>query len=441
MMILPWAVGSFIGGILLGLNWSISMAGPNGPVHLQEPQALLSAGGLRGSSSLPEPATAARSNFSSLPALTTTTTRSFGSPGSSDKSSSRHGPARLLLNSSAVPTLTVIGCSKCGSTDVWVHLVKDLQLFTPGAPSGSGGKEIFCLSRRGHKEVQACYDRNFGKPQKGVKTIDGGPTYFHLYDRHTQTEDEYAAVNFALATPDTAILLVLRNPIKALRSQFNWHQGQPDGPHFKKQGEDINEHLAIELKYFDQPETQTLMDGILQEPRSVDVRWIFSRYRRLADGYHKWLASDPALCSKVSKLGISEPPGPNYPIPDVPWCYSWPFIITTLYYPMLLHWRAVAFRPQRVAIVQSEFYYANRSIVDGLFGLSLPQQPGPTREGNANKAEYQPGTVMSTEIRQRLETLYSSHNKYLRGLLEIVQDEGAIVMPAVGHHGAWWEPV
>jgi hypothetical protein len=294
-------------------------------------------------------------------------------------------------------------------------------------------KEMWCLAKEDHKTVLNCYKKVFAAEPAGKFTIDGTPAYIHLYDRHSQTSGncEVAALNMAYAARDAAALALIRNPMKRARSEYMWSFHANSGMFRPQLASTLNEHLAVELDYLLEGPSKGLLDLLLQRPDVVDSHKIVDAYRQLVDGYHVWLAEKPELCRKVSQKPVGVISG------TIPWCFTWPVLLPSLYYPLLLQWRSLVFRPRGAAIVQSEAYYANRSILDQLFPMS-PKAIADRGKRHANEQIYHEDAEINPRNAERLKQFFELPNRRLHELLRMLPAEGVAVLPPVDTPGAWW---
>jgi len=192
--------------------------------------------------------------------------------------------------------------------------------------------------------------------------------------------------------------------------------------------------VEVELEYLTRGPQGQAFDLLFKELDAVDVGKVAHAYRELLDGYHVWLADRPELCHKVSQQPVTRVGSAH-----IPWCQTWPILIPSFWYPLLLQWRGLAFKPGRAAVVQSEAYYSNESILDQLMPVSPTGEHRRRGERPANKQEYQDGdSKFSARNAQRLKELFDLPNRRLRELLGRLPAEGVAVVPPVDQPGSWW---
>jgi len=343
-------------------------------------------------------------------------------------------PLPLLLSAEARPSLVLLGGAKCGSTDAWAYLRQRFGFAAGKSPRGFDWKEMLCLTRDDLKGVERCYRYAFRQVPSGVPTIDGGPEYVHLRSRHALgLNAEYAAVNMAYGAPDAAGFILLRDPIKRLRSEWTWHANANSKIYKPLLARGINRQVDIELRYLLEGPNKDLVRRLFREVDAVDAREVYRIYRRVVDGYNIWLAEAPWRCNNVSRLGLTGDGTMN-----ISWCQSWPVVLPSLWYPLLLHWRDVVFRPRRFAVVQSEAYYARRSILDQLFPL-VPQGVAEEERTPLHKQPpYGRDLRLSEGSVRRLRDFLELPNRRLRELLSRLPSEGVAVIPRVEEPGSWW---
>jgi len=345
------------------------------------------------------------------------------------------GPLRLEMDATVRPTLVMIGGAKCGSTDAWNYLTERYEFgigTDPDSPRRDKVKEMWCLSKEDHKTVFQCYKKLLSAVPKGMFTMDATPAYLHLYSRHAQTMGncETAALNMAYAARDSSLLAMLRDPVKRSRSEYSWTK-DANGGFFRSQvAPSFNQQLDVELEYLFQGAQRGLLDLLLQKPDDVTIYRIVGAYRQLSDGYNMWLADHPEWCRKVSQKPITTVSG------NIRWCLTWPTLIPSLYYPLLLQWRSLVFRPRRAAILQSEAYYADRRIIEELFPMNPKGQSA--RGVPSNKQMYHGDSEISPQNARRLKQFFELPNRRLRELLRMLPNEGVAVVPPADRPGAWW---
>ncbi|KAK7248954.1 peroxiredoxin [Aureococcus anophagefferens] len=384
--------------------------------------------------------------------------------------------ATLAVDASALPPLVIAGADKGGTSDAFELLLRhgfaSKQKFECEDPSSSPkvrdlcvarSKELGCLYRGGdaasHRD---CYRRY---AVRGALWMDATPNYLWGW-----VNGEDAASRLSALSPNSAVAVLLRKPVARLGSLFAHWRSRPIGDEL---GAALEPHVLADLAYLDAMRTDSVYEIVKGKrvvfARNVSVPRLFGPggaevFSLLLRDYPRWAgrALDRATCEalvgdKQRTAGpfeawrnyVSPPPSaaprpcarkkcpPRRPakIPPCPVFVN--FVLTSVR-------RWVDAFPGRVAVVQSEYYFADRAAFLAAFGLApRPAFAGPPAAPDAaekvnNRGAYaeRGATALTAATRAALARFYERPNAELRALLAARRD--LVVVPEPDVAGSWW---
>ena len=298
-----------------------------------------------------------------------------------------------------IPNLLIGGIDKGGTTEAW-HMSNQLFLTQTR-------KEPGCLYQipLGLAAVKLCYKNLWDSLQpmpnssKRVLHLDATPSYL------------YSLVNFNLEpspprvlfqiSPQCAVVFLLREPVKRIRSLYNhWCYRPPHPTNIECIGnatlqKAVDEELSL-LKAL----TQELLDF-------VNASCI---YRTDCD---LWSAGW-RLRMKLARSTVSR----------------FPYVMTSMYFPFIYTW--TLYFGGRLAVMQSEYFFQDTTRLWGILGIRsdfhLLETSNPAR-GYGSKSQLSPTTT------EELQEFFRKPNALLRTYLQSTS-EIAVQPPVLSTN--WW---
>ena len=221
--------------------------------------------------------------------------------------------ATLAVDASALPPLVIAGADKGGTSDAFELLLRhgfaSKQKFECEDPSSSPkvrdlcvarSKELGCLYRGGdaasHRD---CYRRY---AVRGALWMDATPNYLWGW-----VNGEDAASRLSALSPNSAVALLLREPVARLASLFAHWRSRPIGDEL---GAALEPHILADLAYLDAMRTDSVYEIVKGKrvvfARNVSVPRLFGPggaevFSLLLRDYPRWAgrALDKATCEAL----------------------------------------------------------------------------------------------------------------------------------------------
>lgn len=376
----------------------------------------------------------------------------------------------VVVDPKATPPLLIPGCDKGGTSDAFNTVLRDRAhwasryshacdkkgAYQPGDMRGRDkciqkSKELGCMYRGGNAESWArCYKGYV--PDGGKLWIDATPNYLWGWKPGTDV-----ATRVRELSPTTTVVLLLREPVSRLRSLFNYWTDKLIG---KEIGSRLETHVVLDLEYLSAPVAYRDFKAKTEETLSLDMlygdegRAVFEKYLR----YYEWWVGQERPRERCREIVGDVGAKKNSPWrsfdhtaettpkkrPPCPLFVN--FVLTSLYYPLVQHWMKLF--PERILVLQSEYYFADRRLLSSIFGHgNHPVLDGPPhRNDNANRLQvtnqghYDTDNATLTEAtRDALHAFYATSNDKLRGLLRTEAEKGTVlVAPSPDVPGSWW---
>jgi hypothetical protein len=329
--------------------------------------------------------------------------------------------ADLRFNATSIPTVVIPGIDKGGTSDAYFGIMdKEVDVLFRGPT-----KEPGCLLRQTLELVQACYRTNFCQGGKCKPSLDATPSY--MWNLHVD-----AASNLANVAPTAISIFLLRDPVSRIKSLYNfWKQAQVQGPRL---GDTIDAHVKFELEYMKTPSARKTLWTVLGDDESLVGIQRFRAYQSLGRDFALWLGpSQSQRCRMVT--------GPYQRVHDVGANLTRcpviiPFLSTAVYAPALHHWIS-QMSPDNVAVVQSEAYFADRSVLLGLFPNPLFAWRHLLEKQVVNSGVYRT-TPLSEDLEVTLRAFFDVPNARLREFLRRWVSLQLRVIPDPDTPGSWW---
>ncbi|KAH8098615.1 peroxiredoxin [Aureococcus anophagefferens] len=349
--------------------------------------------------------------------------------------------ATLAVDASALPPLVIAGADKGGTSDAFELLLRhgfaSKQKFECEDPSSSPkvrdlcvarSKELGCLYRGGdaasHRD---CYRRY---AVRGALWMDATPNYLWGW-----VNGEDAASRLSALSPNSAVAVLLREPVARLGSLFAHWRSRPIGDEL---GAALEPHVLADLAYLDAMRTDSVYEIVKGKrvvfARNVSVPRLFGPAapratcealvgdkQRTAGPFEAWrnYVSPPPSAAPRPCARKKCPPRRPAKIPPCPVFVN--FVLTS-----------------------SEYYFADRAAFLAAFGLApRPAFAGPPAAPDAaekvnNRGAYakRGATALTAATRAALARFYARPNAELRAFFAARRD--LVVVPEPDVAGSWW---